>query len=636
MTPQLTQDTRIGNFSTPLGENVLVLARFDGSEGLGELFEYRIEALSTKELGDSDFDGAIGRNCSLTLKSYGGERIFNGVLVEAQWLGLKGVYYAYRLVLRPWLWLCTRTTHCRIFSDKRAPEIIKEVFNRRGFNDFRDALTDNYPKLEYCVQYRETDFNFVSRLMEQHGIYYFFEHSKDKHVLVLADSKSSHKPVPGREKTPFIALGGDDQRDREHMYHLATERRLRTGKVELNDYDFKQPGKKLLVNVKASERYTKSDLEYYDDPGKYTERSDGEKYAKVLLEAEQALDYRRHATGDAVSLFPGGTTKLDQHPKDSENVQCLIIRAMHSFVSEFYRSGADVVPGQVYYGNYELLKCDRPFRSQIVTPKPEVLSVHTAKVVGKEGEEIDTDEYGRIRVEFFWDRDKSFSRWARVLQPWAYKQWGTQFIPRVGMEVVVVYEEGDPDYPLVIGSVYNGDNKHPYKLPDNKTQSGIKSNSSKGGNGYNEYMFEDKKGFELIRMHAQKDYDVTVHHVETRKIGEDGVPGTSRDTSLITGDDVLTISTGSQSKTVARNVTQTIGMTQTTSIGMARSTTIGAADTLSVTGPIAITSMANITLTCGASTIIMTPASITIQAPTVQILASVNASISGPLKSDTF
>jgi len=636
MTAQLTQDTRIANFRTPLGENVLVLARFDGTEGLGELFEYRIEALSTKELGDSDFDGAIGRNCSLTLKSYGGERIFNGVLVEAQWLGLKGVYYAYRLVLRPWLWQLTRTTHCRIFSDKRAPEIIKEVFDKRGFNDFRDALTENYPKLEYCVQYRETDFAFVSRLMEQHGIYYFFEHSADKHVLVLADAKSSHKPVPGHEKTPFIALGGDDRRDREHIYHWATERRFRTGKVELNDYDFKQPGKKLLVNTKASERYTKSDMEFYDHPGKYTERSDGERYAKVQLEAEQALDYRRHATGDAASLFPGGMTTLEQHPKDSENIQHLIVRAMHSFVSEFYRTGADVVPGQVYYGNYEFLKSERPYRSQIVTPKPEVLSVHTAKVVGKEGEEIDTDEFGRIRVEFFWDRDKSFSRWARVLQPWAYKQWGTQFIPRVGMEVVVVYEEGDPDQPLVIGSVYNGDNKHPYKLPDNKTQSGIKSNSSKGGNGYNEYMFEDKKGSELIRMHAQKDYDVTVHHVETRKIGEDGVSGASRDTTLLTGDDVLTVATGSQSKTVARNVSQTIGMAKTTTIGMARSTTIGAADTLSVTGPIAITSMANITLVCGASTIIMTPASITIQSPTVQILASVNATIAGPLKSDTF
>ena len=486
------------------------------------------------------------------------------------------------------------------------------------------------------MQYRETDFAFVSRLMEQHGIYYFFEHSKDKHVLVLSDSKSSHKPVPGREKMPFIALGGDDRRDREHIYHWATERRFRTGKVELNDYDFKQPGKKLLVNAKASERYTKSDMEFYDDPGKYTERSDGEKYAKMMLEAEQALDYRRHATGDAASLFPGGMTKLDQHPKDSENIQYLIVRTMHSFVSEFYRSGADVVPGQVYYGNYEFLTSERPFRSQIVTPKPEVLSMHTAKVVGKEGEEIDTDEYGRIRVEFFWDRDKSFSRWARVLQPWAYKQWGTQFIPRVGMEVVVVYEEGDPDQPLVIGSVYNGDNKHPYKLPDNKTQSGIKSNSSKGGNGYNEYMFEDKKGSELIRMHAQKDYDVTVHHVETRKIGEDGVSGASRDTTLLTGDDKLTIATGSQNVMIAQSHTETMGLARTTTIGTSRTTLVGASDTLTVTGPIAITSVANITLVCGASTIIMTPASITIQSPTVQILASVNATISGPLKSDTF
>jgi type VI secretion system secreted protein VgrG len=355
-----------------------------------------------------------------------------------------------------------------------------------------------------------------------------------------------------------------------------------------------------------------------------------------MLEAEQALDYRRHATGDAVSLFPGGMTKLDQHPKDSENIQYLIVRTMHSFVSEFYRSGADVVPGQVYYGNYEFLTSERPFRSQIVTPKPEVLSMHTAKVVGKEGEEIDTDEYGRIRVEFFWDRDKSFSRWARVLQPWAYKQWGTQFIPRVGMEVVVVYEEGDPDQPLVIGSVYNGDNKHPYKLPDNKTQSGIKSNSSKGGNGYNEYMFEDKKGSELIRMHAQKDYDVTVHHVETRKIGEDGVSGASRDTTLLTGDDKLTIATGSQNVMIAQSHTETMGLARTTTIGTSRTTLVGASDTLTVTGPIAITSVANITLVCGASTIIMTPASITIQSPTVQILASVNATISGPLKSDTF
>ena len=268
MTAQLTQDTRIAELHDAARRERTrsrAVRWHRRSRGTVRIPHRGAQHEGTR--ATSDFDGAIGRNCSLTLKSYGGERIFNGVLIEAQWLGLKGVYYAYRLVLRPWLWQCTRTTHARIFSDKRAPEIIKEVFNKRGFNDFRDALTDNYPKLEYCVQYRETDFAFVSRLMEQHGIYYFFEHSKDKHVLVLSDSKSSHKPVPGREKTPFIALGGDDRRDREHIYHWATERRFRTGKVELNDYDFKQPGKKLLVNAKASERYTKSRHRILRRPG---------------------------------------------------------------------------------------------------------------------------------------------------------------------------------------------------------------------------------------------------------------------------------------------------------------------------------------------------------------------------------
>ena len=552
MSPQLTQDTRIGKFKTPLGEDKLVLTRFDGSEGLGELFEYRIEAISEDE--DIDFDGAIGQNCSLTLKSYGSERIFNGVLIEAQWLGMKGVYYAYRLVLRPWLWMLSRRADCRIFSDKEAKDIIKEVFNKAGFNDFDLRLTESYPKLEYCVQYRETDLAFVSRLMEQHGIYYFFEHSSDKHQLILADSKSSHKPVPGHDTTRFIPLAGDDRRDREHIYHWSSERRFRTGKVELNDYDFKQPGKKLIADAKASERYQKSDLEYYDHPGKYTETKVGEKYAKVELEAEQSLDHRRHATGDAASLFPGGLTKLDQHPRGSENAEYLIVRAMHSFRIGVLphrrrcRSGAGLLR--------QLRIPEERSRVSLADRHPEARGAQHphAVVVGRRARKSIPTRYGRIRVAFFWDRDKSFSRWARVLQPWAYKQWGDQFIPRIGMEVIVIYEEGDPDRPLIIGVVYNGDNKHPYKLPDNKTQSGVKSNSSKGGNGYNEFMFEDKKGSELIRMHAQKDHDVTVHHVETRTIGEDGVMGPSRDTTLLTGDDSLKVLTGNQTVMVAMNV----------------------------------------------------------------------------------
>ena len=614
---QLKQDTRIGELRTPLGKDKLVLTRFDGVEGLSELFEFRLEAVSLQE--DINFDDAIGQNCSLTLKSYGGERHFNGVLVEAQWLGMKDVYYAYRLVLRPQLWLLSRTADCRIFSHKKAPDIIREVLKEFGI-DNHFALQGNFPELEYCVQYRETSLAFLSRLMEQHGIYYFFKHTTDKHTMWLANGKASHEPVPGHAATPFVPLAGDDRRDREHIYHWSSERRFRTGKVEFNDYDFKQPGKKLLADAKASERYTKSDMKFYDHPGKHTERDVGEMYAKIQLEAEQSLDHRRHATGDAASLFPGGLTKLEKHPKDSENEQYLVVRGQHSFVSEFYRTGADVAPDQVYYGNYEFQKSSRPFRAQIVTPKPQVLSMHTAKVAGKDGEEIDTDEHGRIRVKFHWDQRKDFSRWMRVAHLWASKQWGAQFIPRVGMEVVVAYEDGDPDFPMIIGAVYNGDNKHPYKLPDNKTQSGVKSNSSKGGNGYNELMFEDLKGSEKIRVHAQKDYDVTVHHVETRKIGEDGVAGASRNTTLLSGDDVLKIASGSQTVTVARSVSETYGLSQSTTVG----------------GPISIRSSALITLTCGASSIVMTPASITIKAPFVQVLGDANVTIKGPIKSDTF
>jgi len=630
-----TQEQRLMSIKSPLGKDALLLHSFSGHEGMSQLFHFSADFLS--ENHSISFKDIVGKQVTLQIHHAGDDqRHWNGFVSRFACVGGDNRFSYYRAEIVPWAWFLTRTADCQIFQQKTIPEIIKKVFQDHGFQDFQDRTQGSYPQREYVVQYRETAFNFVSRLMEQHGIFFFFEHTSDKHTMHLANAKSSHKAVPGHETTPLIALAGDDRRDREHIYHWSSERRFRTGKVEFNDYDFKQPGKKLLADTKASEKYTKSDLKFYDHPGKYTERDVGEKYTKYQLEAEQSLDHRRHATGDAVSLFPGGLTKLEKHSKDSENEEYLIVRSQHSFVSEFYRTGADVAPGQVYYGNYEFQKSDRPFRAQIVTPKPQVLSMHTAKVAGKDGEEIDTDEYGRIRVKFYWDQRKEFSRWMRVAHMWASKQWGTQFIPRVGMEVVVAYEEGDPDFPLVIGSVYNGDNKHPYKVPDDKTQSGFKSDSSKGGNGYNEFMFEDKKGSELIRMHAQKDYDVTVHHVETRKIGEDGVSGASRDTTLLTGDDSLKVLTGNQDVTVAMNVTEKYGMTQSTTVGMSQSTTVGAMQSTTVVGPISITSAAMITLTCGGSSIVMTPASITITSPTVQILASVNASIVGPIKSDTF
>jgi len=588
MDSSLKQDTRLGQLTTPLGKDVLVLVRLDATEGLSELFEYQIEALSAKEV---DVDAMLGRPCSVLIKAYEKERHFNGILVEAQWVGIRQEHHVYRLVLRPWLWLCGKTTDCRFFQQKTAPDIIKQVFRDRGFNDFRLTLSESYPELEYCVQYRESDLAFVSRLMEQHGIYYFFEHTSDKHMLVLADSMSAHQPVPGLATIDFIPLGNSERRERQHIYHLVSERRFRTGKVELNDYYELTPNADLKADKKGTARYNKSDMEFYDYPGKYKKKSDGEKYAKVVLEAEQAQDERRHTGGNAVSLFPGGTTKLQQHLKSSENKEYLVVRASHLYVAEQYRSagrGAD----DEYSGHYEFLpKENKVFRAPIVTPKPRIYGIQTAKVVGRDGEEIDVDEHGRIQVQFFWDRKEQKSCRIRVAEVWAGKKWGGQFIPRIGMEVVVEFLEGDPDRPLVVGSVYNGEYKHPYDLPGQKTKSGLKSDSTtNGGGGFNQIMFEDNKGFEEINMQAEKDHKVKVKHAESWEIGEKfeaptGMP--SREVTIKMGDDKLKLSTGS------------------------RDTDIALMDQLKA-GIL-------IKFECGASKITMTPVSIQIESPLISL-----------------
>ncbi|WP_315832425.1 type VI secretion system Vgr family protein [Bradyrhizobium prioriisuperbiae] len=606
---ELKQDTRLCELTTPLGKDVLVFARLDASEGLSELFEFRIECLS--EQADINFDDAIGKQCTLKVKLHGKEREFSGILVEAQWLGLKGGYYDYRIVLKPWLWLLSRTTDCRIWQDKKAPDIIKEVFKDRGFNDFESKLTEegSCPKLEYCVQYRETDLNFVCRLMEQHGIYYFFKHEGGKHTLVLADSKSSHQPISGLAKIPYLPLTGSDRRGEQHIYDWIAERRFRTGKIELNDYNYQKPNAKMISDAKGSESYTHSEMEIYDYPGKYKEKSDGERYAKIQLQSEQAMDHRRHGNGDAISLFPGGLTKLEKHLKDSQNIEYLVVRSTHSFVNETYRTGGAGDGGQhVYFGSFEFLPSDRPFRAPLVTPKPRINGVQTAKVVTKDdnsNEEIDVEELGEIYVRFFWDRKKKRSCRLRVAQVWSGKRWGGQIIPRVGQEVVVEFLEGDPDRPLVIGTVYNDEYKLPYDLPSKKTIAGLKSDSTKGGSGYNEWNFEDKKGSEKITIHAEKDHDVTVRDTETRTIGDKAMGGDTRKTTLKNGNDKLDINLGGQ------HITMT--MDQTVDAGIS----------------ISLTANVMIKFQVGASSITLTPAAILINAPIITATATGPMALTG-------
>jgi type VI secretion system secreted protein VgrG len=582
MAPVLKQQGRTAELKTPLGKDKLAITRLDGSEGLSELFTFNIEALSETE--NVDFDGALGAKCTVTVTSNDRTRHFNGILVEAQWTGFRDNYFSYRLVLRPWLWLLSRVSDCRIFANKTAPEIISDVFAKHGFATVEKKLTENYNPIEYYVQYRETDLDFVTRVMEEFGIYYFFRHEDGSHTLVLADAKSSHAPLPGGGKIPFRQVEASRRRG-EHLSHWAPGRRFNTGRMVLNDYDYLKPSASLLSESEGASGYQNSKLEIYDYPGRYVEKSDGEKYAKVRLEAEQASDNRSQGAGPVVSLFPGALMSLTDHPAGSQNKEYLVVSATHAVSTELFRSGSSSGGEETYSGRYEFLPSDKPFRSPMLTPKPVVRGPQTAKVVG-DGE-IDVDEHGRIIVQFHWDRNKDESRRVRIGQVWSGKNWGGIFIPRVGMEVIVEFLEGDPDRPLVIGTVYNKDYQPPYDLPGDKNLAGWKSDSTEGGGGYNELVFDDSKGSEKIRVHAEKDMETTIEN-----------------------DDDQTVK-NNRTITVERQHDETIY------------------------GPMSIESYASIELKVGASKITMTPASISISSPVITVSADASLTATSPLTTIT-
>ena len=609
----ITQDGRVGQLITPLGKDVLVLHKFDGHESLGEPFEFHVDALS--EQANINFDQALGQSHTIKLATYQNKtRIIDGILTEAQGVDQIRDHYRYHLVLRPWFSLLGHKSNSRTYLNKNVKDILQDVYTRSGFSDFQFKTTADYDPIPYCTQYRETDQAFCSRLMEHYGIYYFFQHSEGKHTMVHANSRASHEPNPDIPKVPYLPVGGRGLRDQQRFGSWRnSQRRFRTGKVTLNDYDFTKPPQNLQATNEAATNYSHSKLEVSDWRGKYTQKEKGEQFAKIRLEAEQAVDCRRHGQGDCPSGFPGSLITLDQHPTSGENGEYLLVRAHHRFGTQSYSSGGggsgSYAGGgggggtESHSGNFEFQPSDTPYRSQAQTEKPRVYGACIAQVVaaaGDGGEEISTNQYGQVQVQFYWDGAQQ-SFWARVAQPLAGSQWGGQFIPRVGMEVLVEFEQGDPDYPVVVGCLYNGNNMYPYDLPGNKTQSGVKSNSSKGGGGYNELMFEDQSGGELVRFHAQKDLNSVIENDETRKVG-------NNQTETIQN---------SRSATVTMNDSLTVDMGRSVTIATNDSLTVGANRTVTVAAMETVTADATITLLCGASSIVMTPGSIIITSPSI-------------------
>ncbi len=502
------QTTRRMAVNTPFGEDVLLLTRFGGHEEVSRLFRFNLEMLSEQE--DLSFDSIIGKNVTVRLTTVTGEpRCFNGFVSRFSQGGRGPDFTTYYAEVVPWLWFLTRVSDCRIFQNKKVPDIIEQVFRLRGYHGFALRLHGQHPVREYCVQYRETDFAFVSRLMEEEGIFYFFEHENGHHTLVLADSASENKPIPDQEPLRVDATPSSAHED-DVITEWRFQEQVRPGKFSLTDYNFEMPNTSLAVNVTSRNHY-----ELRDYPGEYNNRGLGDTLARLRLEEQEAPLAAVSGTSDCRRFVTGFNFKLTGYYREDQNQEYLLTSIRHAaYQGDDFRSGGHSAAN--YRNEFECIPASRPFRPQRITPVPIVQGSQTAVVVGPKGEEIFTDKYGRVKVQFHWDRegkrDENSSCWIRVSQPWAGKNWGTVSIPRIGQEVVVDFLEGDPDRPLITGRVYNAEQMPPYDLPAGAHMMGFKSRSTKGGGGYNEIVILDGKDGEMIRVYAQKDMQTTVLH----------------------------------------------------------------------------------------------------------------------------
>jgi type VI secretion system secreted protein VgrG len=588
---------RVMEITTPLGADVLLFRSMSATEEMGRLFEYQIEVLSKKN--DVNPDEILGKNVTvkLELAEGGGPRCFDGYVTRFGLVGVTGRYFRYRFTARPWLWLLTRTSDCRIFQKKKVPDIVKEIFDKYPAAAFENRLTGSYSEWDYCVQYRETDFNFVSRLMEQEGIYYFFEHKDGKHTLVLADSPSAHSPFDGYASVPFIPHDRGGRLDQEYVGDWLFDREIQTGAYMLEDYDFTKPSTDLRVSTKHKREHAEAAGEFYDYPGEYNVNADGEHYVRTRLEELQCCHERAMGAGNARGIAAGCLFKLTGQTREDQNREYLVVSASTEFEFDEYES--QMSSGPRFRCNFTALPSREPFRSQRLTPKPIVQGPQTAVVVGPKGDEIYTDEYGRVKVQFHWDRlgkqDENSSCWVRVSQPWAGKNWGFMQIPRIGQEVVVDFLEGDPDQPIITGRVYNAEQMPPWGLPDNKTQSGVLTRSTTGGAAANAnaIRFEDKKGAEQLWIHAEKNQDIEVENDETHWVGHDR-------TKTIDNDETEHVK-HDRKKTIDNNETVTVGVDRTESVGNNESITIGVNRTESVGANEDITIGANRTESVGAN-----------------------------------
>jgi len=574
--------TRPVSITTSLGDDSLVFRSMTGREEIGRPFHYEIELLSNSSR--PDLSSLVGQAMTVRLALPEGQRYFNGVVSQVDLVGGAGSSALYRATLRPLLWRLKLRSGCRIFQHTSVPEIIRKIFREHGLMDYSESLSRTYKEREYTVQYRETDFDFVSRWMEREGIYYFFRHDSDRHTIVLADSYSAHRPTDGYKDVPYYPKQASSRRERDHIDGWGVSEELVPCGCVLDDYDFTRPRASLMAKLVSRYEVAEAPREMYDYPGGYTDHAEGDSYARIRLEQCTVQERLIHAEGNARGVVPGALFSLSNHPRADQNREYLVVATKIDIGRMDYESTKETVDDHVFRSTLWSIPSAIQFRSQSTTPRACVRGTQTALVVGRPGEEIWTDQYGRVKLQFHWDREgesnENASCWVRVAQVSAGVTAGAVNIPRIGQEVVVEFLEGDPDRPVVTGRVFNRDNMPPYELPTNKTQSGIKSRSSGGRREenlqhFNEFRFEDKKGAEQVYLQAERNFDTYVKNDETHKVDRDrkkvvGGAETAtiggKRTEEVGGDENITIR-GSRAEEVKGSEAITIGGGRAEAVG---------------------------------------------------------------------
>lgn len=547
-----TQADRMMQVSIPSladkGPEYLLINKLAATEALSTLFNFEVELLHDEgEISGHDptiveIEKILGKEVEITIQQNDEtSRTFHGIFNQFSQGTRVGRFSYYHATIVPKIWVLTQIHQSRIFQQMSVPDILQEVLG-----DFEVSYEQQgtFNQRNYCVQYRETDFAFISRLMEEEGLYYYFQHADGTHKMIIGNTPQSNIDCPSKSKIEYLLEIPDEEKWESSIGEWRVDYRVQTNKVTFWDFNFQSPKKNYEGIQPSLDQVTNNgDLEFYDYPGGYARKYDGvdkgggdntaelgkidedkTNTAKTRMQ-ELAAQYRViNGLADCCSMTAGHRFELSNHPYGEYNTQYLLTAVAHEIEqSPAYETGEEIP--RPYGNSFTSIDYTTPYRPEQVTPKPVVNGSQTAVVVGTSGEEIFTDKYGRVKVQFFWDRDGEMnansSCWVRVGQSWAGKNWGTMFIPRIGMEVIVDFLEGNPDNPIITGCVYNEEAMPPYPLPDEKTKSTIKTDSSLGGNGFNEFRFEDKKGSEQVFIHGEKDIDIRNKNDRREYVGND-------------------------------------------------------------------------------------------------------------------